>query len=179
MKFRLCEHSIPCGLEKNKSGGFRQGHMEPCPSNTTNIMSELLPCICLKNLVGRWLFDHIALRDLVADQNHYNSTNREALATKLCSMVICIDELLPIILHDFFTTLSCEITWQTKTIRSELLQCLSVAPKNGSVMTYHEGLWTIKSNNALITWSYKVTWETKTIISSLTQYLWPTNLAEW
>ena len=49
--------------------------------------------------------------------------------------------------------------------------------KLGRMVTYLEGLLTIKSFSALITWSCKVMWQTKTIISPLPKCLGPPNLA--
>ena len=55
---------------------------------------------------------------------HYVSTIRVPMATKLCRMVMYLDELLLIKSHDPFITWSCKITWQTKIIISPLPQCL-------------------------------------------------------
>ena len=43
---------------------------------------------------------------------------------------------------------------------------VSMAMTFGGMVTYHEGLLTIKSHNVLIMWSCKVMWQTKIIISS-------------
>ena len=43
---------------------------------------------------------------------------------------------------------------------------VSMAVTFGGMVTYHEGLLTIKSHNVLIIWSCKVMWQTKIIISS-------------
>ena len=47
------------------------------------------------------------------------------------------------------------------------------------MVTYHEGLLHINSNDALITWSCKITWQTKTIISPQRRCLWPPALEGW
>ena len=51
--------------------------------------------------------------------------------------------------------------------------------KLGRMVTYFEGLLTIRSLIPLITWCCKVTWQTKTIISPIPQCLWPPNLLGW
>ena len=43
---------------------------------------------------------------------------------------------------------------------------VSMAMTFGGMVTYHEGLLTIKSHNVLIMWSCKVMWQTKIIIST-------------
>ena len=48
-----------------------------------------------------------------------------------------------------------------------------MATKLGRMVTYLEGLTTIKSHNILITWSCKAMWQTKIIISLLPKCLWP------
>ena len=46
------------------------------------------------------------------------------MATKLSRMVTLLKGLLPTESHDTLITLSYKIMWQTKTIKSPLLQCL-------------------------------------------------------
>ena len=55
----------------------------------------------------------------------------------------------------------------------------SMATKLGRMVTYLEGLLSIKAHGALTTWYYKITWQTKTIISLPPQSLWSPNLARW
>ena len=53
---------------------------------------------------------------------------------------------------------------------------VSMATKLGRVVTYLEGLFSIKSYKAFITWPRD---KTKSIVSLLTEQLWPPNLAGW
>lgn len=36
LKFRVCEHGMPCYLEINSNGGFKQGNVESCPLTLAN-----------------------------------------------------------------------------------------------------------------------------------------------
>ena len=66
----------------------------------------------------------------------------------------------------------------SSTIQGIISTAMSMATKLYRVVTYHEGLPSIKSHNPLITWSYEITWEAGSILSPLRQYLWLPNLAE-
>ena len=117
------------------------------------------------------------ITSLARSGNHYISTIRVSMFTKLGRMVIYLDGLVPITTHDCLITWSCKITWQTKTIISP--STVPMVTKLGRMVVYLGGLLTIiKSYNDLITWSCKVTWQTKTI-STLPEWLWPSNLARW
>ena len=48
----------------------------------------------------------------------------------------------------------------------------------GRVITYHEGLLSIKSRDSFVTWSCEITWQTKSLFP-LPQYLWLPNMASW
>ena len=45
------------------------------------------------------------------------------------------------------------------------------------LVTYHEGLPPIKSNDTWIMWFCEIAWQTKNVISPLLEYLRPQNLA--
>ena len=66
----------------------------------------------------------------------------------------------------FKITLSCEITWQIKTVISSLSQCLC-----------NNDLRPIKQHNPLITRSCEVSWQIKYITYPLTLGQWPANMA--
>ena len=55
-------------------------------------------------------FDHGVFQDDVTSQDHYNSTTRPLMATKLDRMVTYFDGLLPIKPNDPLIASSCEIT---------------------------------------------------------------------
>ena len=48
----------------------------------------------------------------------------------------------------------------------------------GRVVTYHEGLLSVKSRDSFVTWSCEITWQTKSMFP-LPQYLWLPNMASW
>ena len=58
-------------------------------------------------------FDQVAWKHHVTNKNHYISTTRVSMATKLGWMVTYLDELLAIKLLESLITWSCEITCQT------------------------------------------------------------------
>ena len=58
----------------------------------------------------------VVLQSHVKNENHYISTTRMSVATKLGRMVVHLDLLLPKKLHGPLITLSCEIKSQAKTI---------------------------------------------------------------
>ena len=66
----------------------------------------------------------MVLKGHVTEENHYISTTRVPMATKLDKMITYFDGLLPIKSHDSLITWSCGITWKTKTIISPIPQCL-------------------------------------------------------
>ena len=98
-------------------------------------------------------------------------------ATKLGRMVAYLYGLLLIKSQDPLIKWSYEITWQTKTIISLLLQCLRLSSMAG--WWFNLRLLPIKSHDPLIVWACKITWQTKTIISPVPQCLWLPNLTEW
>ena len=51
----------------------------------------------------------MVLQGHVTNKNHYISTTRVSMATKLGGMIASLDELQPIISHDPLITWSCEI----------------------------------------------------------------------
>ena len=65
--------------------------------------------------------------------------------------------------HDSLITWSCDIMWQA---------CLWSLGHYGRMVTYLEGILTIKSHNARIMWFYKLKWQTNIIISTLPECLW-------
>ena len=79
--------------------------------------------------------------------------------------------------QDPLITWSWNIMWQAKTIIFTIT--VPMATKLGRMVTYLNGLLTIKSHYALVTWSCIIMWQTKIIISLLPQCLWPPNLVEW
>ena len=62
------------------------------------------------------------LQSHVTKENHYISTTRVPIATKLVKMVDPLDGLPPIKSHDLLISSSREIMWQAKTITSPLSQ---------------------------------------------------------
>ena len=64
--------------------------------------------------------------------------------------------------HDALITWTFEITWQTKIITFPLSECLW-SVKLGRMVTYLDGLLSIKSHDPLMTWACKITWQTKVI----------------
>ena len=86
------------------------------------LTSGLLPIKSLDLLIT--LSSEITWQTKTIKLNHYISTTRIAIATKLWRMVTCFDGFLPKKLHDRFFTWSCEFAWQTKTVISPLSQCL-------------------------------------------------------
>ena len=71
-----------------------------------------------------WSFDHVVLRDNMAEYSYFNSTTRVVIATKLGRMVVHLDGLVPIKPYDHLITWSCKITRHTKIIISPLPQYL-------------------------------------------------------
>ena len=101
------------------------------------ITSPLPQCLWPWNLVGWWLIlkgsktgslqhpDLGVLQSHVADEDHYFSTSRVPMASKLDRMVAHLDGLLPIKFHNPFKILwSCDITWRARTIIYSLSQWL-------------------------------------------------------
>ena len=81
LKFHVCEHCMPCALGTNSNGGSTLGHVESCPSTTTNIISPPPQCPWPPNWHGRhlhgapthkvtWQFYHVVMRDHVTNENH-------------------------------------------------------------------------------------------------------------
>ena len=52
LKFRGCDHGMPCALEIDSTGGFKLGHVKSCPSTTKTIISPLPQSLWLANLAG-------------------------------------------------------------------------------------------------------------------------------
>ena len=88
------------------------------------IVSSLRRCLWLPLLLGWWLTlrgsnpqNHMMLwsRSLskLSDKNHYVSTTRRVIATKISRMVTYLDGLLIIRSHGSLFTWSFKITWQT------------------------------------------------------------------
>ena len=101
-------------------------------------ISSLAQCLWPRNLL-RWygdLFwrasnhkvtqrpDHVIFLSHVTNKNHYISTTRMRIATKLCRMVAHLDRLLLTKSHEYLITKTYEITRQAKAIISPLSQCL-------------------------------------------------------
>ena len=94
-----------------------------------------------------WLFGDAILRDLVTNWNHYNSTTRMPMTTKLCRMVTCHEGLSPIWSYDLLITWSCEVTRQIKNISLHY----------HNVYCHQTWLGGGKIFFLKITWSYNVT----------------------
>ena len=62
----------------------------------------------------KYHFDHVVLQGHVKNKNHYISSTKVPMATKLGRMITYLDSLLPLKSQDPLITWSCEITWQTK-----------------------------------------------------------------
>ena len=98
------------------------------------------------------------------------------MATKFDRLVSNLGCYLPLKSHDPLIMWS----WRSRD-KLKLLYLhytVSMSTRLGRMMTYLEGVLSIKSIksfSALITWSFKVT---KTIISPLPECLWPPDLAE-
>ena len=100
------------------------------------IISPLSQCLWPQNLVEcnlywkapthkvTWGPGHVVVQSHVTNKNHYISTTRVPMATKLGRMVAHLDGLLQIKKHEPLITWSCEITWQAKTNVSPLSHCL-------------------------------------------------------
>ena len=69
-------------------------------------------------------FDLVVLQGHRTNKNHYISTTRVSMATKLGMMVTYLDGPLPIKSHDPFIVQYCEITWKNETSVYPILQCL-------------------------------------------------------
>ena len=95
------------------------------------------------------------------------------MATESRRMVIYLDGLLPIQLHDTLTTWPCKITWQTNSIYNTRVP---VGTKLARMSTSPEQLAPIKLLDPLVSWSYKDTWQT--ILFPILQCLWPRNSAD-
>ena len=52
LKHRVCEHDMSCALEISSNEASKRGHVESCPSTTTNIISPLPQCLWPPNLAG-------------------------------------------------------------------------------------------------------------------------------
>ena len=100
------------------------------------------------------------------------------MASKLGRMRTYLAKLLPIKSHDARIMLSCEITWQIKTIISPLPQFLWPLSMAAWQLTWM-GSYPYSHMNLWFLWSWKIRWQTKTIIYPLPQYIWPPNLADW
>ena len=95
-------------------------YMEPCCTDTKNIISSLQQYLWPPNLAGGELPGGSATlkitwtRSIKKHQKtkhiHYISTIRVSVATKLCWMLTYLDGLLPIKSSDPFITWSCKIT---------------------------------------------------------------------
>ena len=55
VKRRVCDPNMPCALEINSNGGFKQEHVGACSSIAKNIKSPLSQCLAPPNLAGWWL----------------------------------------------------------------------------------------------------------------------------
>ena len=105
--------------------------------------------------------DHVVLQ---SHENHYNiSTTRLPMTIKIARMVTYPDGLKPRKITLWYRNLP---RWCDKL---KLISTITVTVANtklGMMVAYLEGILTIISFNALITWSCKVTWQMKTIIST-------------
>ena len=61
LKFWVREHGIPCTLEMNSIGGFKQGHLKPCSSTTENIS---ITAIFIATKLNRTVTCHEGLRPI-------------------------------------------------------------------------------------------------------------------
>ena len=82
-------------------------------------LAPLSQCLCPRNLVGWWPKRYTKLwsrRLAKSHENHYISTTRVPMASKLGRMVTDLER--PLIIKSFytFTTWSCKVTWQRKII---------------------------------------------------------------
>ena len=123
---------MPCPLEINNNGEFKQEHKEFFPSTTESIISPLPQCLCTPNVAGgdflwwvfthkfTWSFNYVVLRDHKTNENHYIYKTRVAIATKLNRIMIYFKGFLHIKTHDLIITCSWEIMWKTRIILSLL-----------------------------------------------------------
>ena len=121
--------------------------------------------------------DHMILKSHVTNENHYISTTKVPLATKLGRMVTYFERLLTIKLYYTLVTWSCKVCEKQKSLYIHNQGAYGY--KIGRMITYLNVYLPIKPHHPLITWSFKITWRTKTIISPLPQCLWPPNLLGW
>ena len=120
-------------------------------------------------------FDHVILQGHLTNENHYISTIRAAMTTKLDKMVTYLERLLTIKSCKDLITWSCKFTWWTKTNISTTR--VRIATKFALMIIYFNG--PIKSHDPLITRYCDIKWQTKSIISPISQCLWPPNLVGW
>ena len=85
------------------------------------IISSLSQCLWSRNAQCP---DHVVLQSHLTNENHYTSTTRVSMATKLSRMVAHLDGLLPIKSHDSLIMWSFKIMWPAKTIIFPLSLCL-------------------------------------------------------
>ena len=92
--------------------------------------------------------DHVVFQSHVINENHYISTTRVPMATKLSRMVTYFERVLTIKPFYALITWSCKVTWQAKTIISLLQECLQQPnlaewwlPLMGSYLDCNMALW--------------------------------------
>ena len=91
---------------------------------TTNIISPLTNLEGLQTIKSFNILIMSSCKINVINEHHYITTTKMLMAAKLGRMITYLDGLLPTMSHDPLIMHSCEITWQIKTVISQLLQCL-------------------------------------------------------
>ena len=129
---------MPCALEINSDGGFKQEHVESCSSTSKNIFP--MP-------------------------QYFISTRAVSMTIKLGRMATYLEKLLAIKSCDTLIT-SCKVSLlfdrvvMRNHVKNENYICtitMPAATKLGRVVTYHEGLPPMKSYDTLVTWTSEIT----------------------
>ena len=122
---------------------------------------------------------HVVFQSHVTNKNHYISSNRVPMATRIGRMVTYFER--PLTIKSFYAlmTWSSKVIWQTKIIIHPQPECLSLQTWQNDNFTLLSSILNLTLNHSLITWSCKITWQTKTIISLLALCSWRPNLLGW
>ena len=154
----------------NGNGGFKQEHVESCPSTTKNISTTTMSISTKRSMLVIYhegfppMTSHDYLMMWLCEitwQTKNISFTPLSVATELGRMVTYI-----------LITWTCKVTWQTKRISTNTVTAAIKLDR----MNFG-WLLPIKSHDPLITWSCQITWLTKTITYPPPQCLWLPNMA--
>ena len=96
---------------------------------------------------------HVVLQCHVTNKNHYISSTKVSMATKLDRMVTYFERLLTIKSFYALITWSCKVTWQKIFIS---ITRVPMANKLGRIMTLLDGLLPIITHDPLIMWPCEI-----------------------